>query len=169
MTPWTVACETPLSMGFCRQEYWSGLPFPSPGDPPNPGTEPGSPALQADSLPTELWGRLNDLSLLHRFCLIQSTVDTVCWVLFLFCFFTSFFLYYSAPDFIWFFFWFTYLCWTSHFVCVLFSWFRRTSRFPQEFSHSWVIVKSGILLREDDINRKLLFSLIGDVTRTSIF
>ena len=41
-------------MGFSRQEYWSGLPFPSPGDLPDPGIEPGSPALQADSLPTEL-------------------------------------------------------------------------------------------------------------------
>ena len=53
-TPWTVAREAPLSMGFSRQEYWSGLPFPSPGDVPNPGIEPGSPALQADSLPSEL-------------------------------------------------------------------------------------------------------------------
>ena len=52
--PWTVACQAPLSMGFSRQEYWSELPFPSPGDLPNPGIEPGSPALQADSLPTEL-------------------------------------------------------------------------------------------------------------------
>ena len=47
-------------MGFSRQGYWSGLPFPSPGDLPNPGIEPGSPALQADSLPTELQGKLND-------------------------------------------------------------------------------------------------------------
>ena len=54
VTPWTVACQTPLSMGFSRQEYWSGLPFPSPGDLPDPGIEPGAPALQADSLPTEL-------------------------------------------------------------------------------------------------------------------
>ena len=54
MTSWTVACQAPLSMGFSRQEYWSGLPFPSPGDLPNPGIKPGSPALQADSLPTEL-------------------------------------------------------------------------------------------------------------------
>ena len=53
-TLWTVACQSPLSMGFSRQEYWSGLPFPSPGDLPNPGIEPWSPALQADSLPTEL-------------------------------------------------------------------------------------------------------------------
>ena len=48
-TPWTVACQAPVSMGFSRQEYWSGLPFPSPGDLPNPGIEPRSPALQADS------------------------------------------------------------------------------------------------------------------------
>ena len=53
-TPWTVACQAPLSVGFSRQGYWNGLLFPSPGDLPNPGIEPGSPALQADSLPTEL-------------------------------------------------------------------------------------------------------------------
>ena len=51
---WAVACQAPLSMGFSRQQYWSGLPFPSPGDLPNPGIKPRSPALQADSLPTEL-------------------------------------------------------------------------------------------------------------------
>ena len=44
-TPWTVAYQAPPSMGFSRQEYWSGLPFPSPGDLPDPGIEPGSPAL----------------------------------------------------------------------------------------------------------------------------
>ena len=55
-TPWTVACQAPLSMGFSRQEYWGGLPFPSPRDLPDPGIEPESPALQADSLPTELRG-----------------------------------------------------------------------------------------------------------------
>ena len=54
-TPWTVARQAPLSMGFSRQEYQSGLPCPSPGDLPHPGTEPRSPALQAVSLPTELW------------------------------------------------------------------------------------------------------------------
>ena len=49
-TPWTVAAhQAPLSMGFSRQEYWSGLPCPPPGDLPNPGMEPRSPALQADS------------------------------------------------------------------------------------------------------------------------
>ena len=51
--PWTVAYQAPLSMGFSWQEYWSGLPFPSPGDLPDPGIEPGSPALQADALPSE--------------------------------------------------------------------------------------------------------------------
>ena len=56
-TPWTVACQDPLSMGFSRQEYWSGLPFPSPGVLPDPGIEPSSPTLQADSLLTELWGK----------------------------------------------------------------------------------------------------------------
>ena len=53
MTPWTVTRQAPLSMGFSRQEYWSGLLFPSPGDLPNPGIEPGFPALQVDSLPSE--------------------------------------------------------------------------------------------------------------------
>ena len=52
-TPWTVAHQAPPSMGFSRQEYWSGLPFPSPGDLPNPGIEPRSPALQADYLTSE--------------------------------------------------------------------------------------------------------------------
>jgi len=51
VTPWTVAHQAPLSMEFSRQEYWSGLPFPSPEDLPNPGIKPRSPALQADSLP----------------------------------------------------------------------------------------------------------------------
>ena len=53
VTPWTVAGQVPLSMGFSRQEYWGGLPFPSPGDLPSPGIKSMSPALQADSLPTE--------------------------------------------------------------------------------------------------------------------
>ena len=48
-TPWTVAYQAPSSMGFSRQEYWSGLPLPSPGDLPNPGIEPRSPTLQADA------------------------------------------------------------------------------------------------------------------------
>ena len=51
--PWTIAYQAPQSMEFSRQEYWSGWPFPSPGDLPNPGIEPGFPALQADALPSE--------------------------------------------------------------------------------------------------------------------
>ena len=58
-TPWTVAHQAPLSMGFSRQECWSGLPCPSPGDLPDPGIESRSPALQADSLWFEPPGRLN--------------------------------------------------------------------------------------------------------------
>ena len=53
VTPWTVAYQASLSMGFSRQEYWSGLPFPSQGDLPNPGIEPRSPALEADTLTSE--------------------------------------------------------------------------------------------------------------------
>ena len=59
VTPWTVAHQAPLSMGFSRQEYWSGLPFPSPGDLPNPGIEPRSHTLQADTLTSEPPGKPN--------------------------------------------------------------------------------------------------------------
>ena len=58
VTPWTIAHQAPLSVEFSRQEYWSGLPFPSPGDLPDPGIEPGSPVLQANSLPSEPPGKL---------------------------------------------------------------------------------------------------------------
>ena len=57
VTPWTVADQAPLSMGFSRQEYWSGLSFPSPGDLPNPGIEPRSPTLLADALLSEPSGK----------------------------------------------------------------------------------------------------------------
>ena len=56
-TPWTVALQAPQSMGFSRQERWSGVPFPSPGDLPDPGIEPRSPALQADALTSEPPGK----------------------------------------------------------------------------------------------------------------
>ena len=56
-TPLTVAHQAPLSMGFCRQEYWNGLPFSSPGDLPDPGIEPISPAFLAKSLPSEPPGK----------------------------------------------------------------------------------------------------------------
>ena len=57
LTPWAVACQSLLSMGFSKQEYWSKLPFPSPGDLPQPGIEPRPPALQADSLLSEPPGK----------------------------------------------------------------------------------------------------------------
>ena len=60
--PWTVACQASLSMKFSRQEYWSGLPFPSPGDLPNPGIKPWYRALQGDSLLTELLGKPKDVN-----------------------------------------------------------------------------------------------------------
>ena len=56
-TSWTVACQAPLSMGFSRQEYWSGLSFPFPGELSNPGIEAGSPALKVNSLLTKLQGK----------------------------------------------------------------------------------------------------------------
>ena len=65
VTMWAIAFQAPLSMGFSRQEYWSGLPYPSPGDLPGQGIEPTSPvspALQADSLPTEPPGKSSHLA-----------------------------------------------------------------------------------------------------------
>ena len=58
VTPWTVAYQAPPSMGFSRQDYWSGLLFPSPGDLPDPGIKPGSSALRTDALPSEPPGLL---------------------------------------------------------------------------------------------------------------
>ena len=90
-----VTYQAPRSMGFSRQEYWSGLPFPSPGDLPNPGIEPGSPALQTDALPSEPLGKpkdvvyiCNEILLSHEkewnlaFCNIQHgwTVRIICWL-----------------------------------------------------------------------------------------
>ena len=73
---WTVAHQAPLSMGFSRQEYWSELPRPSPGDLPDPGIEPRSLALQADSLPFELPGKPIILLLLFKlFILYWGTAD----------------------------------------------------------------------------------------------
>jgi len=56
-TLWTVSYQASLSMGFSKQEYWSGLPFPSPGDLPDPGIEPESPTLEADALTSEPPGK----------------------------------------------------------------------------------------------------------------
>ena len=77
-TPWTVALQAPLSMELSRQDYWSGLPFSPPGDLPNPGTEPKSPALQADSLLSQPPGKPRNtgvgcLSLLQGIFLTQES------------------------------------------------------------------------------------------------
>ena len=73
-TLWTVACQSPLSMGFSRQENWNGLPFPSSGDLPDSGIKPGSPALQADSL-LRVW-----LSLCVCVNIYLFTYVWLCWV-----------------------------------------------------------------------------------------
>ena len=73
-TPWALALQAPLSVGFSRQEYWSGLPFPSPGDLPNPGIEPGSLALQADSLPNELQGKPYFYGPVHSMYVLSCSV-----------------------------------------------------------------------------------------------
>ena len=74
MTPWTAAHQVPLSTVFSRQEYWSEFPFPSPEHLPNPGVEPGSPALQVDSLPSVLIGRSSTLFCAFFFFLHKDTI-----------------------------------------------------------------------------------------------
>ena len=77
-TSWTVAYQAPPSVGFSRQEYWSGLPFPSPGDLPNPGIEPRSPALQVDALPSEPPGKTKTYAsvcvFVHQLCRVSTTL-----------------------------------------------------------------------------------------------
>ena len=67
-TSWTVAYQAPPSMGFSRQDYWSGLPFPSPGDLPDPGIEPGSPKLEADTLTSEPKLPANSFEMVLNLC-----------------------------------------------------------------------------------------------------
>ena len=75
MTPWTVAHQAPLSMEFSRQGYWSGLPWPSPGDLPDPGIKPGSPKLQQILLPFEPPGKLSLSIYIERYiCMCICTV-----------------------------------------------------------------------------------------------
>ena len=88
-TPWTVALQASLSMGFSRQEYWSGLPFPSLGDLPDPGIQPTCPALQADSLPlSHLGSPCAQITLAkknpHKIILFMNT-----YVLIIYCFITN--------------------------------------------------------------------------------
>ena len=78
-TPWTITYQTPLFMGFSKQEYWNGFPFPSPGDFPDPGLKPRSPALQADSLQPEPPEKLRILFILHMYnCLPEVLVTQSC-------------------------------------------------------------------------------------------
>ena len=84
-TPWTVACQTPLSIGFPRQEYWSGLPFPSPGDLCNPGVEPASPELAGRLFTTEPPGR--SISLCSLTCDRRFWKKVIC---------TDFFIYWYS-------------------------------------------------------------------------
>ena len=83
-TPWTVAYEAPQSIEFSRQEYWSGLPFPSPGDFPNPGIEPRSPTLQTDALPSEPPSLLHSLYIwiivFYYMCLLQIFSPSLCFI-----------------------------------------------------------------------------------------
>ena len=72
--PMDIAYQAPLSMGFSRQEYWSGLSFHSPGDLPNPGIKPGSPTLEADALPSEVPGKLPNLYLMSNMVSLQGHV-----------------------------------------------------------------------------------------------
>ena len=73
VTPWTVVHQASLSMEFSRQEHWSGLPLSSPGGLPNPGMEPGSPTLYADSLPSELQWPVGEDIMLHEISQIKKT------------------------------------------------------------------------------------------------
>ena len=83
-TPWTVAHQAPLSVGFPREEYWSKLPFPSAGDLPDPGIEPGSPALQADSLLSNSKYTIHKIilniaiSILYSIYIYHNKTD-ICW------------------------------------------------------------------------------------------
>ena len=76
-TPWIVAYQVPLSMGFSRQEYWNGLPFPPPGDLPDPGIDPATPAWQEDSLLLEPLGKPTTLRQL-KFYLEVFPTKSVC-------------------------------------------------------------------------------------------
>ena len=77
VTPWAVACQTPLSMGFSRQEYWSGLPFPSPGDLPDARIKPVSPELQADPLLLSHLGN-PQLQIYHKITCMPHVVTLGC-------------------------------------------------------------------------------------------
>ena len=76
-TPWTGACQAPPSMGFSRQEDWNELPFSSPGDLPHRGIKPGSPALQAGSLPSESQGKPEKGKATHSILAYENSIDCI--------------------------------------------------------------------------------------------
>ena len=80
VTLWTVTYQAPPFMGFSRQEYWSGLPFPSPGDIPDPEIEPGSPALQADALTSEPPGKPVQMERPHQICKLSALYLYLIWL-----------------------------------------------------------------------------------------
>ena len=80
MTSCTVALQSPQTMGFSRQEYWSELPFPSPGDIPDPGIEPWSPTMQADSLLSEPSGNILEQFFIHFTWKAVSTFDMTTYI-----------------------------------------------------------------------------------------
>ena len=95
--PWSVVYQASLSIGFSRQVYWSGLPFPSPGDLPNPGIEPRSPALQADALRSEPPGKPKDRFIPRYFIFFIAMVNRIVSLIFLSDF--SLLVYKNAKDF----------------------------------------------------------------------
>ena len=132
-TPWTVAYQAPPSMGFSRQEYWSGLPFPSPGDLPDPGIEPRSPALPAGALPSEPF-----VKLYVNICLFN------CWIWLFYYFFALFFrknekipkdwcyLLKQKPD--------------EFYLNKTFTWNYLVHKKSQSFSSSWMIMDLILLI-----------------------
>ena len=94
-TPWTVAYQAPPSMGFSRQEYQSGLPFPSPGDLPDPGIKPGSPAFQGDALTSEPPGKpyiyigLSSSNYTQTLLYLMNICRILQWVHFIVCFYSE--------------------------------------------------------------------------------
>ena len=95
--PWSVVYQASPSIGFSRQVYWSGLPFPSPGDLPNPGIEPRSPELQADALPSEPPGKPKDRFIPRYFIFFIAMVNRIVSLIFLSDF--SLLVYKNAKDF----------------------------------------------------------------------
>ena len=81
VTQWTAAHQALQSMGFSRQEYWSGLPFPSPGDLPDPGIKPRSPALEADALTSEPPGKISMYKMSNKDPLCSTGNNTQCFII----------------------------------------------------------------------------------------